>query len=587
MKKSALATALLAATAMACESDDTNSTEPDAPTACTRDFDCQVGEVCGAADADGNQVCEGAASATTPRLFGEANLTFDNDEAYLVTVYTLPIEEDVPADTSAFFTLDGLGPNANALRIEQPRPPKSNIADSEFWRSRLALDAKRREGMTAVGEAIARDELKVFPDVRRQFLRIPRQVGVDQLTLAIGESTITATLAATVEDAENGITLNLYVDDADTVPLSTVNDLGNEFLTAAAEVLYLYSLDTGHSGVLDRDGDGALAVVFSESIPVQFGAGIVGFFQFLDFLQEGSSADGFDATGNEQDIIWARAPTLGVTLDSCEMAGGCDPSEIPLELAVATLAHEYNHLVNFAVRASSGSTVNTMNRETLWLDEAISTTIEDLVGYGNSTQETVIALFDEWFIDGRWATEVDTVAQRGMSYTLLRHIIDQRAKSAGATDAGSMQTREAARAVLTELIGGNATGYLQPLFQNLGPQGIGDWLVGLYVTDNREVSESFDIGYLPVGQAPSTLPIGFSPFRDPLLTARGVELFTEGPPLGDDDTDIIDDLSTAVESEMTLSQAFYFVVEGPTEPTTLRATGDAGVDFHLRVDRIR
>ncbi|MEO1173017.1 MAG: hypothetical protein AAFX94_13350, partial [Myxococcota bacterium] len=335
-----------------------------AGTPCTQDFDCLVGDVCGAADADGDRLCEDAASATSPRVFGEADLTFDNDEVYLVTVYTLPTDEAAP-DLVSPFTLEGVGPNANALRIRQSRPAQSDLEESAFWKSRLALDAQRRDGMVAVGEAMARDELSVFPSTSasQQFLQVPRQVGVDTQTFTIGDSTLTATLSSTVTDAESGITLNVYVDDNDSVPMSTVNDLASEFLTAAAEVLYLNGRDSGHSGSLDRNNDGALTVVFSESIPVQFGEGIVGFFQFLDFLQDGTSAGGFDATGNEEDILWARAPTLGTTLDSCENDGGCSDDEIPLELSVATLAHEYNHLVNFAVRAFADDTLNLTSRE--------------------------------------------------------------------------------------------------------------------------------------------------------------------------------------------------------------------------------
>ncbi|MEM6733923.1 MAG: hypothetical protein AAF658_20340, partial [Myxococcota bacterium] len=339
-----------------------------------------------------------------------------------------------------------------------------------------------------------------------------------------------------------------------------------------------------HAGALDRDGSGALNVFFSESLPSLFSIdGLAGLFDVGDFLPAGDPA----ANGNEMDLLVAVPPTTGVDLASCQ-TNGCTAGEIPFEFALATLSHEYQHLVSFARRAAERDTLALSSQETLWLDEGLSHTIEDLVGYGNSTQEVVAQLFSEFDTENRWAVTEDSIALRGMAYTLIRHIIDQRARSAGATDAASPETRTAARSVYSELLSSPQDGYLHPLFQNLGAAGISDWLVALYATDNPDVTETLTNQFLPPGTATgSGLTIGFSPFIE-TIDSRGVDLTLEGPILGDGDSDILDDLSSATESEIAISQALYFEVEGLTPGEfTLRASGDANIDLRFRVDRIR
>lgn len=511
----------------------------------------------------------------------EEDITFDGDEVYLATVYTLPSDE-FAADSVTAYTLEAVGAESSVVFSEaQPRARRSPVDPS--WTARHEHHRKLYEGMAAVGRALEAGTLSFDFDRwggSRMALRRQASVG-DERTFTLGEGAVDATLRATEVDNVSGLRVNLYVDDRDNVDDGDAARLASGFLDAAGEVLFLTGQDNGHTGVLDRDGDGAISVVLSDAIPDTFGAGIVGVFQFTDLLADGSQAGSDVASGNESDLLWGRAPSPGVSFATCIDAGGCSSDEIPMELALSTLAHEYQHLLNFATRAFLNNTVDLTSRETVWLDEGISHTIEDLVGLGNSTQDNVLKLFENWEFDGIWAGARDSEEQRGMTYTLIRHVIDQRAKQLGASDAGSPQTRTAGREVISSLITGSSNGYLQPLFQDLGARGIGDWLVGLYATNNPEVDITPSVTYLP-RSADAPLALGFDPFLDPLYTARGEAIFLEGPPRAEDEEIEL----TTVDGELNVSQAAYYTVTG-SGTTTLQVNGPADIDYQLRVERIR
>lgn len=573
----------------ACSDSESDGGDDPTPSACGIDFDCPVGQVCGAADADGARQCESAA-AGADRIFGEVDLEFSSDEEYLVTVYTVPTDEAV-ADDFASFTLEGVGPNPDALTIQSSYRKSGPRSDDPYWRARLYQAGLRYDRIAALGKAMARGERQVFGVTP---LQSSCDCGdtefcddgtcVESVDLTIDTVAITADVVGTARSDDLVIKVLVDQDDRDNTVDTRAVDVAQTFVEAGADVLFFLGEDNGHGGPLDRDDNGALTVVFTEQVGEVF-EDAVGIFDVRDFLPSSDS----ESTGNEADILWARPPG-GETIDSCADADGCDSEEVTFELAVATLSHEYQHLVSFARRAFENDTINLTSRETLWLDEGMSHTIEDLVGYGNSTQEAVSILFDpsEWFVDGRWASGVDSVAQRAMAFSLLRHIIDQRAKDDGATTAASTEVRAAARSVYAELLGSNQAGYNKPIFQTLGAQGISDWLVALYVTENDDVDESFSgLEYLPRATAASTFQTGFSPFAE-FVSARGETFNLPGPPLGDDEASVLTEAGGSVSADPLLSQAFYYIVRG-LEPgvATLRATGAAGVDFQIRAERVR
>lgn len=587
-----------AATSLACvglaacgTTENGNENENTGPTSCSVDFDCPVGQVCGDPDPDGNRVCALAATPDADRVFGEASLALSGSETYLAAVYAVPTDEEVPAsELGRPFTLEGVDAADGALRIQPVRGEDPGFAQSPFWTARLAYEAQRREGIARLSSEMALGSRTVFGGFET------RQASscscsdtevcsggtcVASLDLTLGDGSITANVAGTVRG--DSLNVTVLVDANDSGAQAAALNVASSFVEAAEDVLFFLGQDSGHVGPLDRDESGTMTVVFSSEVPTAFGAGIVGLFDFRDYLPPSDT----DSTGNEADLLWVVPPS-SETIDSCETSGTCT-DEVTFELALATLAHEYQHLVNFARRAYDGD----LDRESLWLDEGMSHLIEDLVGYGNSTQEAVVQLFFDWYTDdASFARSADSVPQRGLAYSLLRYVVDQRARTAGATDAASSQVRDAARAVYTQLLAGSRAGYLQPLFQDFGAPGVGDWAIALYTNDNPDVTESIGSRFLPRATAASTFQTGFSPFGE-ILSARGEVFSLEGPPSGDDfnvfDEDVIDDLSSELESEALVSQVRYFLVggAGATASTTLRATGPANVDFHLRVVRIR
>ncbi len=584
---------------LACEDTETgdgngNGNENTGATACSADFDCPVGQVCGDASAEGDRTCAQASANDADRVFAEASLSLTGAETYLATVYALPTDEQAPDDNSRVFKLVGVDGADSALRIAPIDRPDPGFSNDPFWTARLRYAARRREGIDRLGDAMVRGERSVFGgfETRQASSCSCSDTEIcwegscqSSVELNLGSGTIIANVAGTVSG--DSITVSVLVDANDSTSEAAALNVASTFAESADDVLFFLGQDAGHIAPLDRDESGTMTVVFSSEIPDAFSIpGLVGLFDFLDFLPESDT----EASGNQADLLWVVPPSAE-TIDSCQTSGACT-DEVTFELALATLAHEYQHLVNFARRAFDG-TLDVQNRETLWLDEGLSHTIEDLVGYGNSTQEAVAQLFSDFYLDGSWAYGSDSVPQRGMAYSLLRHVIDQRARAAGASDAASSQVRTAAREVYTQLLSGSRTGYLQPLFQNLGPDGIGNWLVALYTTDNEfEVTQTVPAQYLPRATAASTFQTGFSPFAE-ILTSRGETIPLAGPPSGDDvnvfDEDVIDDLSSEIESEMGISQVRYFLIggSGAAGDATIRAVGEAAVDFRLRVVRIQ
>lgn len=558
---------------------------------CSADYDCSVEQICGAADADGVRKCEDAGVGAS-RTFGEADVSFSGSEAYLVTVYSLPRGE-AAADEFGEFSLEGVSGNGGALTLRPASRPGHNFSEDPIWTARLAYEQKRREGIARLRKQVAEGERELFPYRRFQSAgscapgcsatEICYQGGCQSsIDIDVGASTVTADVVGTVTSSSLSVSVLLDATSNDAATATAANNAAQAFADAADDVLYILGL-SGHSGGLDRDASGTMSVLFTPAVATEYGGSIVGLFDYRDFLPTIDS----EATGNESDLLLAQLPTEE-TIGSCEASGACT-NEITFELTVATLVHEYQHLASFATRAFDGTDVALESQETLWLDEGLSHTIEDLTGYGNSTQEAVATVLDAWSSSSGFATPNDTVEQRGAAYTFLRHLIDQRAKSLGASDASSSQVREAARAVYTDLLQSAESGFEHSLFQTLGAQGVGDWLVGLYTTNNSEVSEDLSsVAYLPVATASTTLDTGLDPYGT-ILTSRGAELTLTGPELGDGNNDVLDDLSSSIDGELAqISQGVFFIVEGlASGSTTIRATADASLDMHLRVERIR
>lgn len=557
------------------------------PGTCQSDWQCKVGEVCNGATAEQEGTCA-AAGATDERNFGEVELSFaTGDEVYLLSVFSLPGAKEASAAAPAAFTLSEVSEaNGGALRLAPIVGDRVDASADPFWRDRLAFEAARRDGI----KKLARAPREVLASaLERSPGRAPActACGSDevcwkgectsapQLTFVNGSS-ITCEVVGRV--SEGSLNIDILRDLDTTATPAALTAAVEELAEAAAEVLYLWGQDGGHTGALDHDESGAMTVVFSDALADLQDGNIVGAFFYGDMLAAGAA----NATGNEADLLWARPPG-DETIASCQ-PDGCDDA-ITFELTVATLAHEYSHLVNFALRAQGGDPQQL--QEVTWLDEGTAHLVEDLTGWGASNLAAAAVALQNW-PNATFANPNDSVEQRGMSYLLLRHLVDRKAKQAGATSATSQQVRQAAREIMVPLLDGQKWGFQHPVFQAARPDGFADWLLAVYATGNTEALQSAHrADYLPLGSAATGQPKGFNPYGD-IVTARGAELTLAGPTLGDGSTDELDDFSSPFESEISESAALYFLVRA-TSPGTVKVGGEANahVDLHVRAERVQ
>ncbi len=152
----------------------------------------------------------------------------------------------------------------------------------------------------------------------------------------------------------------------------------------------------------DRNADGLIWMVITNTVSEVRPA--VGFFVATDFTD--------DALSNKADILWMTPP---------ETAGELTP-------AYTTMAHEFQHLLNYAVKvykpAASGGSAGDL--EALWLDEGLSHFAEDACGFGgeNTTmlsQETFTAFNTTALISGQ-----DSLAARGVAFTYVRYLFEKK-----------------------------------------------------------------------------------------------------------------------------------------------------------------
>jgi hypothetical protein len=205
--------------------------------------------------------------------------------------------------------------------------------------------------------------------------------------------------------------------------------------------------------------------------------------------------------------------------------------------------------------------------------------MEDVAGYGASNVATTAKALEGWPSAGL-ATSVDSLEQRGRGYLLLRYLLDRDSNAGTAVAANSYGLHGI-------LLGENALGYEHGVFQSLGADGIWDWLLATYATNNPDVTRAAaSHPYLSTGSAATGQTTGFDPFGT-FETARGESVELTGPALGDGRTDLLGDFGSPFESDLVASGAVLFLVTG-LEPSTavIVGRGDATNDLHLRAVRV-
>jgi hypothetical protein len=353
---------------------------------------------------------------------GSGTADFSSATQYLIApfAYSTAAASDISFDikvTSGGTTADSGGSSSDgsvsssnySLRVRRtPLEIRDPIA-AKRWANRLAFEMWRRP----------RDEYNAAHLV----LRAHKWVKTASCTLSSGcgatevcdtstgscSSSVTVNVGSfssgtiTAKVANKGKHAAILVDSSDTVSSTTTEALLKKF----DEVVY--PRDTGLFGnpvlkssgaqlAADRNGDGLVWLVLTSKLQAK---SVVGAFMSDDF-------DDTNANSNKADILYVDS---GLTLG---------------EIAYATLAHEFQHLLNYATKVYLPK-VNggTGALEALWLDEGQSHFAEDACGFGGENvtllDEKTFSSFSETAL---FATK-DGFEMRGMAFTFVRFIFEQ------------------------------------------------------------------------------------------------------------------------------------------------------------------
>ncbi len=199
----------------------------------------------------------------------------------------------------------------------------------------------------------------------------------------------------------------IVVDDADATALSDqdVNTLLDRFEQRIAPFDHqFFGLPQDGQG-RDRDGNGVV-ILFVTSRVAQIDPTIVGFFQSTDLRPTSEAPD-----SNAADLLYLQPPGPGISLD--QLSG--------------TIAHEYQHLINYYAKVINRGS----DPEEVWLDEGLSTFAEDATGYGADAFTNIAAYLvsvAETSLTGNGPnlpSEADSIERRGAVHLLVRYLFEQ------------------------------------------------------------------------------------------------------------------------------------------------------------------
>lgn len=208
----------------------------------------------------------------------------------------------------------------------------------------------------------------------------------------------------------------IVTDDADTVTDADVDALLTRFDERIAPVDHaLFGEPTDAQG-RDRDGNGVV-ILFLTSRVADISTDLAGFFQATD-MQDPTQTP----SSNGADILYMQPPGGSITLDNLS----------------GTIAHEYQHLINYYAKVI----VRGSSSEERWLDEGLSVFAEDFVGYGADAFKNIAAYLvgvGETSLTGfglvaTTEAEADSFERRGMAHLLVRYLFEQKG---GATLSGN------------------------------------------------------------------------------------------------------------------------------------------------------
>lgn len=220
----------------------------------------------------------------------------------------------------------------------------------------------------------------------------------------------------------------VLVDQTDTVSESDVAAIVDRFDRHIAPLDHAFfgRPDDGSGRDFDRNGVVTLLLTSQVGQVSPLGADLVGFFLSDDLIDV--SMPGAPAHSNGSDILYMQPPGPGISLDALS----------------GTIGHEYQHLINYTSKVLRQSS----ERETVWLDEGISTFAEEMLGYGIDAFDNIAlylasasstSLNGAGFVPG----DPDSSERRGMAALLVRYLFEQSGGASfdgpgGVTDGGGV-----------------------------------------------------------------------------------------------------------------------------------------------------
>ena len=215
---------------------------------------------------------------------------------------------------------------------------------------------RARESALALEQPAAAETLE--PGARRSFCVVP---GLD-FSRHLRKP---ATLAVSTAHAD------VYIDDED---LGAYEGPDLQALAQAFEERVWPPVTATFGAPPDVDGNGKLLVLLTHELGAHLNGGwLIGYFGNADLVRERDDSPGCSGTGsNHGEIVFLNDARNGVE-------NGYARADLFSSVYPATLAHEMQHLINFARRCVLRSCDGP---EAVWINEALSKVAEDVAGYG-------------------------------------------------------------------------------------------------------------------------------------------------------------------------------------------------------------
>ena len=409
------------------------------------------------------------------------------DDVVWLGVYDRPTQSNAPAGEvgSGYvaYTLSGVGTGQAKKRMPSLKPSVISWSQHRYTFAARLLPEVKNDDVGCLG-GCAEGEYCL------------RQLCSDshELLLLQGEAvTVQGKLQRTYPTELGDLDLVLVVDsDLSADDIASAESAASSFASELGRVAGLIGM-AGSSDLTDFNGDGRLYIVVTNKTAGALGPDTIGWFNPHDWSS--------DADSNGADILWLRP-------------GGVDS----LAQQVGTLIHEYFHLALFSKRSAEGAS----EPEALWLDEAMAHALEDFSGWGSSnvvTLEEGLAGFSETAL----ASGDDTLAQRGIGYTFIRHLVDARARDSGLTSADDSRISDSVEWLYSNVMNSTARGWNHAPLSALTDASIRGWLESVLGASG---------GYLEVGTSAAGQSIGLDPYGQ-YASAEGFDVYLEGPQFED------------------------------------------------------